>query len=66
MNENDITVNLASTSKIDSVDFENLTFGTVFTDHMLICDYKQGVWEKPVIKTLLLRYSITGRLFLKV
>ena len=50
MNENDITVNLASTSKIDSVDFENLTFGTVFTDHMLICDYKQGVWEKPVIK----------------
>lgn len=50
MNENDITVNLASTSKIDSVDFENLIFGTVFTDHMLICDYKQGVWEKPVIK----------------
>ncbi|WP_417368409.1 branched-chain amino acid aminotransferase [Flavobacterium beibuense] len=50
MNENDITVNLAPGSKIDSVDFENLTFGNVFTDHMLICDYKNGVWEKPVIK----------------
>lgn len=50
MNENDITVNLAPGSKIDSVDFENLTFGNVFTDHMLICDYKNGVWDKPVIK----------------
>ncbi|MFL9837507.1 branched-chain amino acid aminotransferase [Flavobacterium sp. ST-75] len=50
MNENDITVNLAPGSKIDLVDFENLTFGNVFTDHMLICDYKNGVWEKPVIK----------------
>ncbi|MEE1898470.1 branched-chain amino acid aminotransferase [Flavobacterium rakeshii] len=50
MNENDITVDLAPGSKIDSVDFENLTFGNVFTDHMLICDYKNGVWDKPVIK----------------
>ena len=50
MSENNITVNLAGTSKIDSVDFENITFGNTFTDHMLICDYKQGVWEKPVIK----------------
>ena len=50
MAENDITVNLAQTSKIGSVDFENITFGNTFTDHMLICDYKQGVWEKPIIK----------------
>lgn len=50
MSENYITVNLAGSSKIDAVDFENLTFGNTFTDHMLICDYKQGVWEKPVIK----------------
>ncbi len=46
----DIIINRAETTKIDSVDFENLTFGNIFTDHMLICDYKQGVWEKPVIK----------------
>ncbi len=50
MSENYITVNLAESSKIDTIDFENLTFGNTFTDHMLICDYKQGVWEKPVIK----------------
>ncbi len=40
----------ASTSKINEVDFENLSFGSVFTDHMLVCDYINGEWQKPVIK----------------
>jgi len=40
----------ASTSKIKEVDFENLSFGSVFTDHMLVCDYINGAWQKPVIK----------------
>src|SRR5690554_6599389 len=40
----------ASTSKIKEVDFENLSFGSVFTDHMLVCDYVNGEWKKPVIK----------------
>jgi len=44
-----ITVNKAETSKIGSVDFENLPFGNVFTDHMLYCDYKDGEWGAPVI-----------------
>lgn len=37
-------------SKIDTVDFENLIFGNTFTDHMLICDFRNGAWEKPIIK----------------
>lgn len=37
-------------SKIDQVDFNNLSFGTVFTDHMFICDYKDGAWQAPEIK----------------
>ena len=37
-------------SKIDSVDFNNLPFGSVFSDHMLECDYKDGKWQTPVIK----------------
>ncbi len=40
----------ASASKISSVDFENLSFGSVFTDYMLVCDYKNGQWQKPVIQ----------------
>lgn len=47
---NDIEIISASNSKINSVDFENLIFGNVFTDHMLICDYKEGSWQKPVIQ----------------
>lgn len=46
---NDIEIISASNTKINSVDFENLTFGNVFTDHMLICDFKEGSWQKPVI-----------------
>lgn len=40
----------AATTKISDVDFENLSFGSVFTDHMLVCDYEDGQWKKPVIK----------------
>lgn len=37
-------------SKIDQVDFDTLTFGTVFTDHMFECDYVDGEWQTPTIK----------------
>ena len=37
-------------SKITSVDFSNLPFGSVYSDHMLECNFKNGAWETPVIK----------------
>lgn len=40
----------ASSSKIESVDFDNLVFGNVFTDHMMVCDYKDGEWQTPQIR----------------
>ena len=46
----EIDIVTANSSKIDSVDFENLAFGNVFTDHMLVCDFKEGQWQKPTIK----------------
>jgi branched-chain amino acid aminotransferase len=46
----EIDIVRASSSKINTVDFENLSFGNVFTDHMLVCDYKEGKWGKPIIK----------------
>lgn len=46
----EIDIVKTNSSHIDAVDFDNLTFGTVFTDHMLICDFKDGAWEKPFIK----------------
>jgi branched-chain amino acid aminotransferase len=37
-------------SKIATVDFDNLPFGSVYSDHMLECNFKDGTWQKPVIK----------------
>ncbi|WP_432670075.1 branched-chain amino acid aminotransferase [Flavobacterium sp. SM2513] len=45
-----IDITKVTSSKINEVDFNNLTFGSVFTDHMLVCDYKNGAWQKPEIK----------------
>ena len=36
-------------SRIKNVDFDNLSFGEIFTDHMFVCDYKDGVWNTPEI-----------------
>lgn len=44
-----IAVEQVKTSKISEVDFDNLSFGSVFTDHMLVADYKDGSWETPKI-----------------
>jgi branched-chain amino acid aminotransferase len=39
-----------SKTKINEIDFDNLPFGNIFTDHMLVCDFKDGSWQKPIIK----------------
>jgi len=44
-----LNVAKAKASKIDQVDFDNLAFGSVFTDHMLVCKYQNGAWELPEI-----------------
>ncbi len=41
---------LSDKSKIQDVDFNNLSFGSVFTDHMLVCDFENDTWSKPIIK----------------
>ena len=46
---NNISIEKVQTSKIDQIDFDNLAFGSVFSDHMLVCDYKNGAWEIPKI-----------------
>lgn len=44
-----INITKRTDTKINNVDFNNLTFGTVFTDHMFYCDYKDGQWQQPQI-----------------
>ncbi|MFT5104133.1 MAG: branched-chain amino acid aminotransferase [Candidatus Latescibacterota bacterium] len=45
-----LIVNPVSESRISEVDFNNLTFGSVFSDHMFECDYIDGAWQNPTIK----------------
>lgn len=47
---NKIEIIKAATTKINEVDFDKLSFGSVFTDHLFECDFKNGEWQKPVIK----------------
>lgn len=44
-----INIQKVKSSKINQIDFENLSFGSVFSDHMLVCNYKNGIWEAPEI-----------------
>ena len=37
-------------SRINTVDFSNLVFGENFSDHMLVCEFKNGEWQEPEIK----------------
>jgi branched-chain amino acid aminotransferase len=46
----EIDIVKAQSSKIHGVDFDNLSFGSTFTDHMFMCDFREGKWQKPQIK----------------
>jgi branched-chain amino acid aminotransferase len=44
-----IKVTKTSSSRIKSIDFDNLPFGKHFSDHMLEMDYDNGAWQAPRI-----------------
>jgi len=44
-----IQIEKTANSRIREVDFENLPFGKIRTDHMLVCDYADGKWKAPKI-----------------
>ncbi len=41
----DIQISRAENSNISQLDFNNLTFGKHFSDHMLVADYEDGQWQ---------------------
>jgi len=44
-----IKITKNTNSNFQNVDLDNLTFGTVYTDHMFFCDFKNGEWQQPEI-----------------
>lgn len=49
MTSYEIDIVKAEKSKINTVNFNELAFGRVFTDHMFVCDFKNGEWQQPKI-----------------
>ena len=47
-----IDIKKTETSKITSLDFDNIPLGKTFTDHMFICDFDNGTWTNPRIEPL--------------
>ncbi|MCU0395181.1 MAG: branched chain amino acid aminotransferase, partial [Chitinophagaceae bacterium] len=46
----DLKITKTSRSKLSDVQLENIPFGRVFTDHMLIAEYENGEWKHAEIK----------------
>lgn len=47
---NKINISTVNTTRVHEVDFENLLFGKMFSDHMFEMEYKHGGWQQPEIK----------------
>ena len=45
----DLSVTTVSHSRISDVDFENLDFGGVFSDHMFSMRFRDGRWQQPEV-----------------
>ena len=44
-----IKITKTTHSRINTCDFNNIQFGTVFSDHMFVVDYEDGKWINPEI-----------------
>jgi len=45
-----LTIKETQSSRISSLDFNNIPFGQIYSDHMLIANFVDGKWEDPEIK----------------
>jgi branched-chain amino acid aminotransferase len=48
--EFNINITKTNNSKIDQVDFDNIPFGQIYSDHMLVANFVDGKWDTPEIK----------------
>lgn len=46
----EIKVTKTTNSQLSNLDFDNIPFGKVFTDHMFVVDYENGQWVNPRIE----------------
>ena len=41
----DIKITKSNNSRLSELDYENIAFGKIYSDHMFTADYKDGVWS---------------------
>ena len=46
---NNINITRIEQSRLSEVDMNNIPFGRVFSDHMLVARYTDGKWQTPEI-----------------
>jgi len=46
----DLVITKTTQSRISEVDFTNIPFGRIFSDHMLVMDFVDGKWQTAQIK----------------
>jgi branched-chain amino acid aminotransferase len=46
---NNIQITKSQNSRLSEVDFDNLPFGKIFSDHMFVMDFKDGKWQQATI-----------------
>lgn len=47
----DFDISPTGTSRLADVDFDNLAFGQVFSDHMFVMDFEDGEWKRGEISS---------------
>ena len=47
----DFDITPVGNSRLSDVDFDNLAFGQVFSDHMFVMDYEDGSWKRGEISS---------------
>jgi len=45
----EISLTKTNHSRLNEVDFDNIPFGRVFSDHMFVMEYEEGAWHSPRI-----------------
>jgi branched-chain amino acid aminotransferase len=49
VNKSLFAIENSQSSRLNGLDFKNLPFGRIFSDHMIVCDYANGAWMQPKI-----------------
>ena len=45
----EISLTRTTNSRLSAVDFNNIPFGRIFSDHMFVAEYEDGIWQNPRI-----------------